>query len=358
MLSEGRVGGFAVRNRIVMAPLTRARSPDTVPNALNVEYYRQRAGAGMIISEATAICLQGTGAYKGPGLYDERQVAGWQNVTSAVHAQGGLIIAQLWHAGRMAHPDFLPDGLWPVSSSAITADAIVATPNGRQHLVKPRQLEAAEIEEIPGRYAAAAKAAVDAGFDGVELHGANGYLIDQFLRSCANERTDGWGGTIAKRCRFLFEVAAAVAAVAGPQKTGVRLSPTSPIGDMQDENPLALYTHAVRGLDDLSIGYLHIVEGNTSGEPQAEDRILTQALRRSFKGDVIVNNGYDLDTAEDAIADGMATAVSFGRPFIANPDLPARARQGLPLAAVNRATLYIDGETGYTDYPAAGGATS
>jgi N-ethylmaleimide reductase len=336
-----------------MAPLTRARSPDTIPTALNAEYYRQRAGAGMIVSEATAICSQGTGAYTGPGLYDDRQIAGWQNVTRAVHDQGGLIVAQLWHAGRMAHPGFLPDGLWPVAPSAIAADALVKTPDGHEQLVKPRMLDSAEIAQIPGQYAAAAQAAMDAGFDGVELHGANGYLIDQFLRSSANKRTDGWGGTIAKRCRFLFEVAAAVAGVVGPQKTGVRISPTSPVGDIWDENPLALYSHAAQGLNDLSIGYVHVVEGNTSGEPEDHDRILTQALRRSFKGDIIANNGYDLHTAEHAIAEGMATAISFGRPFISNPDLPARAQHDLPLTPLDRATVYLDGETGYTDYPPA-----
>lgn len=354
-------GALQLANRIVMAPLTRNRSPNAVPPAIVATYYTQRASAGLLITEATAISHQGQGYADVPGLYAPEQLAGWKKVTDAVHAAGGRIVVQLWHVGRVSHVDLQPGGAAPVAPSAITAKTkTVLIRDGQPVFLDtsaPRALETAEIPGIVDDYRRAALAAVnDAGFDGVEIHGANGYLIDQFLKTGSNQRTDAYGGSIENRARFLLEVTQAVAGAIGGSRTGIRLSPVTPANDAGDEDPTALFHHVVRGLAPLGLAYLHLIEGSTGGPRELPDRpfdyAALKAAYRAAGGQAawMVNNGYDKALAEQALAQG-ADLVAFGRPYISNPDLVRRLRENAPLAKPDRATFYGGGAAGYTDYP-------
>lgn len=356
-----QLGPLQLPNRIVMAPLTRNRAPGAVPTPLMAEYYVQRAAAGLIISEATAITHQGQGYADVPGLYGTEQLEGWKRVTRAVHERGGRIFCQLWHVGRVSHVDLQPQGGKPVAPSAVTAKTkTYLIQGGRGSFAptsEPRALAAEEIPGIVGDFRRAARNAIDAGFDGVEVHGANGYLIDQFLKTGANQREDAWGGSIANRARLLLEVMRAVCEEVGADRVGLRLSPVTPANDVVDADPQALFDHVVRAIAPLGIVYLHLIEGATGGPREVEGRPFDyEALRQAWRaagalGAWMVNNGYDRALADQALAEG-ADLVAFGRPFIANPDLVERLRRNAPLNAVVKETLYGGGAQGYTDYPA------
>lgn len=358
------LSGLTLANRIVMAPLTRSRSPGAIPPAMAATYYAQRASAGLIVAEATAISPQGQGYADVPGLYGAAAGAAWRGVTDAVHAAGGKIVSQLWHVGRISHVELQPGGAAPVAPSAITARAKTFLIGADGHVgftpvSAPRALEARELSGIIDDYCRAAKAALDAGFDGVELHGANGYLLDQFLRSGSNHRSDAYGGSITHRTRFVLEVVDAVARVTGSGRTAIRLSPVTPANDAADPSPQPLFEHLVRGLARQALSYIHVIEGATGGardHVQGDTPFDYAALKNAYRaaggrGAWMVNNGYDLSLAEQAIASGNADLVAFGRPFIGNPDLVARLRAGAALAPAERATFYGGGAHGYTDYP-------
>jgi N-ethylmaleimide reductase len=352
-----RIGDIPLANRIVMAPLTRNRAgPDQVPNALMATYYAQRAdpatGAGLIVSEATQVCAGGQGYLDTPGLHTAAQVAGWRRVTDAVHERGGRIVVQLWHVGRISHLSLLPPGEVPVSSTARPARGKTFTAEGFVPCSPPRALATAEIPGIVGHYRRAAALALEAGFDGVEVHGANTYLIDQFLRDTINDRTDAYGGPIENRVRFLLEVMTAVAGEIGGARTGLRLSPVTPGSDAgADSDPQALFNHAVEALAPLKLAFLHVIEGQTGG-PRDVAPFDYDALRRRFAGAWMVNNGYTRAMALDVVAGGRADLVAFGKAFIANPDYGRRLREDLPLNPLDNARLYGGGAAGYTDYPA------
>ncbi|WP_322998186.1 alkene reductase [Castellaniella sp.] len=362
------LAGLELANRIVMAPLTRNRSPRAVPPAMTAEYYAQRASAGLIVTEGTAITQQGQGYADVPGLYTDEALAGWRSVTDAVHARGGKIVVQLWHVGRVSHVSLQADGRAPVAPSAIQAKGktYVIDADGQGGFVPTSMPRALAVDELPGivqDYRRAARAALDAGFDGVEIHGANGYLLDQFLRRGANERSDAYGGPIAHRARLLLEVVDAVTAETGPGRTGIRLSPVTPSNDAFDPEPQPLFEYVVRGLARHGMSYIHIIEGATGGErdyQQGQQAFDYDALRAAYRdaggrGAWMVNNGYDLASAQQALASGRADLVAFGRPYISNPDLVRRLRDGLPLAEADRATFYGGGAKGYIDYPEAQG---
>ncbi len=347
-----QVGELALPNRIVMAPLTRNRaSAGNVPTALNATYYAQRASAGLIIAEATQICPEGQGYIATPGIHSAAQIAGWKLVTEAVHANGGRIVLQLWHVGRISHTSLQPDGKAPVAPSAIRAEAKTFVAEGFVDVSMPRALELAEIPALIDSYRQAAANAREAGFDGVEVHAANGYLIDQFLRDKSNHRTDAYGGSIENRTRLLFEVCEAVSGEIGAGRTGVRLSPLTAFGDVADSDPQALFNRAVERLVPLRLAYIHVIEGETGGDrhPQPFDYA---AMRRPYKGAWIVNNGYQRASAVEVIESGRADLVAFGREFLANPDLPRRLRENAPLNPLDPNTLYGGDAHGYTDYPA------
>ena len=361
-----QAGGLKLSTRIVMAPLTRNRAPGALANARMANYYRQRAnpatGAGLIVTEATAISHQGQGYADVPGIWSAEQVAAWKQVTDAVHAEGGQIVMQLWHVGRVSHTSLQPGGAAPVAPSAITAKTkTVLLVDGQARFVEtsaPRALEVAELPGIVQDYRRAAANAIAAGFDGVEVHAANGYLIDQFLRGGSNQRNDAYGGPIEKRARFLDEVMQAVVAEIGGGRTGIRLSPVTPANDASDDQPQALFEHVVRQLAPLGLAYVHVIEGSTGGprdHQQGPAPFDYAALHKAYRaaggpGAWMVNNGYDLALANQSLADG-ADLVAFGRPFIANPDLGARLKQGGPFNTLDRATLYGGGDAGYLDYP-------
>jgi len=352
LFSPLQVGSLNLPNRIVMAPLTRGRAgKERIPNDLMVEYYAQRADAGLIITEATQISEQGAGWDESPGIHTAAQVQGWQKITEAVHARGGRIVLQLWHTGRASHPDFQPGGALPVSASAIAINGESHTPNGKQAYVAPRPLELDEIPGVVQQYAEATRRAQAAGFDGVEIHGANGYLIDQFLRDSANQRTDAYGGSVENRARFLLEVTAAVVNAWSSDRVGLRLSPTNPYNDMRDSDPKTTFTYAATALNDFNLAYLHILEALPGHFLAAEGERYTPAIRDAFKGVLMVNGGYDAEKGEAAIANGEADLVAYGVPFIANPDLVERFRLGAPLNPPDPSTFYTKGEKGYTDYP-------
>lgn len=348
-----KIGDLTLPNRLVMAPLTRNRAtPGTdAPNRLNVEYYVQRASAGLIISEGTQVSRQGQGYVWTPGLYSDEQVQGWRAVTDAVHAAGGRIFAQLWHVGRISHVSLQADAAAPVAPSAITAKSKTYIETGFAETSAPRALETAEIADVVADFAKAAENARRAGFDGIELHGANGYLIEQFIKDGTNKRTDQYGGSIENRVRFPLEVVDAVLKAFPKERVGIRLSPVSPANDASTSDPAEVYGHLVKELGKRGIGFIHVVEGATGG-PRDNVPFDYAALRKAFPGAYIANNGYTRDLAIEAITDGRADAIAFGKAFIANPDLPERLRVGAPLNEVERATLYGGDAKGYTDYPA------
>lgn len=347
------LGPIELKNRIVMAPLTRARAvAGDVPNPLAAEYYGQRATAGLIISEATQISRQGKGYAWTPGIHTDAQVAGWRDVTEAVHSKGGRIFLQLWHVGRISHPSLQEDGALPVAPSAIIPAGKAFTETGFQPYVTPRALATDELPGIVADYRAAAIRARDAGFDGVEVHAANGYLLEQFLRDSTNHRTDAYGGSRQNRARLLLEATQAVIDVWGGQHVGIRLSPVSPANDIgPDSDPQATYSYVVEELNRLGLAYLHVVEGATTGPREVPGAFDLQILRRLFNGLYMANNGYTLALALEARRSNLADLIAFGRPFIANPDLVERLRRGAPLNEARRETFYGGGAAGYIDYP-------
>ncbi|WP_163995878.1 alkene reductase [Pyxidicoccus caerfyrddinensis] len=353
LLSPFRLGRLELKNRMVMAPMTRSRAlvDGNVPTPLAVPYYTQRASAGLLITEATQVSPQGVGYIRTPGVHSPEQVAGWRKVTGAVHAAGGIIFAQLWHVGRVSHPDF-HDGRLPVAPSAIGYEGEVFTFQGKKRVVTPRALETGELPGVVEQFRRAAENAREAGFDGVELHGSNGYLLDQFLRDGSNQRTDAYGGSIENRARFPLEVAQAVVGVWGAERVGYRLSPQSfPYAGVTDSTPAETFTYMARELSRLGLGYLHVTEAvSGQGVPSPEQRI-SPLLRKAFQGAFIVNGGYEAQTGEAAIALGEADLVAYGVPFLANPDLPERFRHEAPLNPVDASTFFTGEEKGYTDYP-------
>ncbi len=347
-----RIGEIDLRNRVVMAPLTRNRAgPGNVPSALAVEYYRQRASAGLIVTEGSQVSLEGQGYIDTPGIHSAEQVAGWRRVTDGVHAEGGRIVVQLWHVGRVSHESLQPNGQAPVSSTARRAETRTFLHEGFVPVSSPRALRTDEIPAVVASYRDGALRAMDAGFDGVEVHGANGYLIEQFLRDSINDRTDAYGGSIANRVRFLVDVMQAIAGAIGAGRTGLRLSPVTPSNDAgQDSDPQALFEHALSALAPLHLAFVEVVEGATAGARDFAPFDYA-ALRHLFPGAWIVNNGYDRSMAIEAVAKGAADGVSFGRPFIANPDLVRRLRENAPLVTPDTRSFYGGGGKGYTDYP-------
>jgi N-ethylmaleimide reductase len=344
-------GSISLANRIVMAPLTRARSNrDGVPNALMAEYYAQRADAGLIISEATGISREGLGWPNAPGLWNDGQVEGWKLVTDAVHRAGGRIVAQLWHMGRLVHPDL--GGGQPVSSSATTAPDYAHTYEGKKPYAEARAASMKDIQRIVVDYARAARNAVAAGFDGVQLHGANGYLIDQFLRDGANHRTDRYGGPIDNRLRFVTEVLAAVGDAIGMDKVGIRFSPNIYSQGVEDSDPIALFTALARRLEELNVPWIELREAHRPTSAGAVPTApVSPAMRPLYSGAIAVNSDYGGPSARARMAEGIVDAISFGRPFIANPDLVERIRLGAPLSPGDEATYYSGGGAGYVDYP-------
>jgi N-ethylmaleimide reductase len=357
-----QAGSLQLPNRIVMAPLTRNRSPNAVPPAIVAEYYAQRASAGLLITEGTAVSRQGQGYADVPGLYGTEQLDGWKRVTAAVHARGGRIVTQLWHVGRVSHVDLQEGGQPPVAPSAIAAKTktylIKDGVGGFVDTSAPRALDAAEIPGIVRDFRVAARNAVDtAGFDGVEIHGANGYLLDQFMKTGANKRTDDYGGSIENRARLMLEVVRAVAEEVSGGRTGLRISPVTPANDIVDEDPQPLFEYLVRQLAPLNLAYIHVIEGATGGPREVEGRPFDYAaLKKAYrdaggKAAWMVNNGYDGELATEAVAEGD-DLVAFGKLFIANPDLVRRLREKAPLNEPDRKTYYGGGAQGYTDYPA------
>ncbi len=356
LFSPFRLGALELPSRIVMAPMTRCRTsqPGDIPNRLMGEYYAQRAGAGLIVSEATQISRQGQGYSWTPGLYTAAQVEGWQGVTDQVHRAGGRIFAQLWHVGRMSHSVFHAGAL-PVAPTALAPDAqgCGAGGGGQGHLLAcpgPRELRPEGIHGIVLDYRRAALNALEAGFDGVEIHGANGYLIDQFLRTTSNRRQDDYGGSRENRARFLLEVTRAVAEAVGPSRTGVRLAPYITARNMNCPDIIPTILYAAGELDALKLAYLHLSEADWDDAPTVPEAF-RQDLRQAFHGAIVVAGRYDRARAEAVLAAGYADLVAFGRPFIANPDLPRRLEENLPLAQPDPATLFGGGEQGYTSYP-------
>ena len=353
LFSPFKVCRLELQNRVVMAPLTRSRAgPGNVPTQLNALYYAQRASAGLIIAEATQVAPEGQGYISTPGIHSAEQIEGWKCVTKAVHIAGGHIVLQLWHVGRISHPSFQPGGVLPVAPSAIKPDGQAYTAKGFEPIPTPRALEIDEIPAIVEHYAQGARNATAAGFDGVEVHAANGYLIDQFLRDGTNKRTDRYGGSIENCCRFLLEVVDAVTAAAGAERTGVRISPQNTQNDIADSNPQALFDYVAERLSGKGLAFLHVIEGDTSGIPVPPFDYMS--IKRLFGGPVIANNGFDKARANETLAEGRADFIAFGKPFISNPDLVIRLFLDAPLVPLNRETLYGGAEQGYTDYPILG----
>ncbi len=356
-----QLGDLSLATRVVMSPLTRTRAPGELANDLMREYYAQRAnpatGAALIISEAIQVCPEGRGYIDTPGLYTPEQTAAWQPVTAAVHAAGGKIIAQLWHVGRISHNLLQPGGAAPVSSSNKVAEGVkTRTSEGAKLAAQPRPLRLDEVPGVIAAYRQAARNAITAGFDGVQVHGANGYLLEQFLRDSINDRADAYGGPIENRARLLLEVMRAVADEIGAGRTALRLSPITPANAApQDSDAQALYTYVAAQLAPLKLAFLEVVEGATGGPRDLSEQGVKPfdyaAMRAAFGGPWMVNNGYTRQMALDVVASGGADAVAFGRPFISNPDLGLRLREDAPLAPINPGTVYLSNATGYTDYP-------
>jgi N-ethylmaleimide reductase len=355
LFSPLKVGPYQLQYRLALAPLTRMRAakPSLAPRSLNAEYYAQRATpGGLLIAEASPVMATGFGSPGVPGIYTEQQIAGWREVVDAVHAKGGIIFLQLWHVGRVSHSSFQPDGVLPVAPSAVPiADLKTGTADGKAAPYEtPRALETSEIPGVVDAYRQAAKNALAAGFDGVEIHGANGYLLDQFAKDGTNKRTDAYGGGIENRAKLMLEVSKVVAAVAGPERTGIRISPVTPANDVSDSNPQPLFDYIVDGLNALKLTYIHVIVGATGG-PRDIAPFDYASLRKRFSGAYVANNGYDFDLANKVLDANAADLIAFGKPFISNPDLVERLKKGAPLNPFDKATFYGGGAKGYTDYP-------
>jgi N-ethylmaleimide reductase len=350
-----KLGPITLPNRVVMAPLTRNRAvpPGMVPSPLAGDYYGQRASAGLLITEASQVSQQGQGYQDTPGIYSKDQVAGWRKITDRVHENKGRIFIQLWHVGRISHTALQANGGAPVGPSAIRAKGKTFVNGTFTDISEPRALELNEIPGIIDGFRRAAENALQAGFDGVEIHGANGYLLDQFAKDGANKRNDAYGGGIENRARLMLEVSRAVANIVGPDRTGIRISPVTPANDISDSNPQALFDYIVDELEAMKLVYVHVIEGATGG-PRDNAPFDYASLRRRFKRAYIANNGYDLELANRVLAADAADLIAFGKPFIANPDLVERLKKGAPLNAPDKATFYGGGAKGYPDYPALG----
>jgi N-ethylmaleimide reductase len=363
LFAPTQVGPYKLSHRVVMAPLTRMRSdPGDIPSDLMIEYYTQRTSrGGLIISEATPVSTRGNGYAGAPGIYSDTQIAGWQRVTNAVHAKGGRIFQQLWHVGRQSHVDLQPNGDAPVAPSAIAAEGYAYSKRGEVPFSMPRALELHEIPGIIEEFRSGAERALRAGFDGIEIHGANGYLPDQFLQDGTNKRTDEYGGPIENRARFLLEVTQAAISVWGADRVGVRIAPSGTYGSMSDSDPAATFGYVTTQLDRLGIAYLHVVEPRIKGTEEishGRPPIAAQHLRPKFSRTLIAAGGFTPASAEAVVTFGDADLVAFGRHFISNPDLPARLRHGLPLARYDRSTFYGGDARGYTDYATAAEAAA
>jgi N-ethylmaleimide reductase len=352
LLEPFKLGPLTLPNRFVMAPLTRNRAvpPGMAPSPLAAEYYGQRASAGLLITEASQVSQQGMGYQDTPGIHSEEQVEGWRKVTDRVHERGGRIFIQIWHVGRISHVSLQQGGGKPVAPSAIAARGKTFVNNQFADVSEPRALELAEIPGIIDDFRRGATNAMAAGFDGIEVHGANGYLLDQFAKDGANKRTDVYGGSIENRARLMLEVSKAAAAEAGAERTGIRISPVTPSNDISDSNPQPLFDHIVDGLEALKLAYIHVVEGATGG-PRDIAPFDYASLRKRFKRAYIANNGYDFRLAEQQLEASAADLIAFGKPFISNPDLVERLKKGAPLNEWDKATFYGGGAKGYTDYP-------
>jgi N-ethylmaleimide reductase len=354
LLQTLQIGDLTLKNRVVMAPMTRNRTPDKgIPSAINATYYAQRASAGLIVTEATNVSRQAVGSPFTPGIYNQAQVAAWQQVTEQVHQQGGLIFCQLWHTGRVSHPVFQNDNL-PVAPSAIKAEGKNFTHQGWQEYVTPRALSIAEIEAIVLDYKNAAQLAKEAGFDGVELHGAFGYLPNQFLSDASNTRDDEYGGSIENRSRFMLEIVEALISVWGSQRVGIRLAPSNVFNGVLDSDSPAIYGYLIKALDQLDLAYLSIM--NTTLKTHDNPNFIydvTAFCRDIFRGILITNTGFTKDTANDVLANNSADLVAFGVPYIANPDLVERFTNDIPLATAEKISFYGGGAEGYIDYPKA-----
>lgn len=345
------IGALELPNRIILAPMTRNRAvAGAVPNPLAVEYYAMRATGGLLITEATQVSPDAQGYPRTPGVHSDEQVAAWRLVTDAVHARGGRIFVQLWHTGRVSHTLNNAGGVQPVAPSAIPVTGKMITAQGMKDFEMPRALETSEIPVYVAKFADAAHRAIEAGFDGVEIHGANGYLVDLFLRDGANQRTDGYGGSAENRARFLFEVTEAVVAAIGGARTAVRLSPRNPFNSMSDSNPAETFRVAAEGLNRFGLAYLHVLEA-ISGPMASKESRITPIIRTAFTGPLMINGGYTKELAEQAITNGEGDMVAFGVPYLANPDLPERLAAGAALNAPDMKTFYQGEEKGYTDYP-------
>ena len=355
LFSPYTLGVLNLPNRMVMAPMTRNRNDENgVPKPMAATHYAQRATAGLLITEATQVSDKASGYVFTPGIYTEAQARGWQTVTDAVHAKGGRIFSQIWHTGRVSHPSLQPDGGDPIAPSAVKAETMVFTPNGFESPTMPRALATEEITTLVDQFAHAARLAKSAGFDGVEIHGANGYLIEQFLKDGSNRRTDAYGGDIPNRMRFALEVVTAVVEVWGPGRVGFRISPRGVFNDMQDSDPLALYSQLVAALNNIPLAYLHLIEplpGHPTFKSQEGVEPVAAALRQIYKGTLMINGGYGREAGEKAIADEAADLVAFGVPYLANPDLVERYRRSAPLNEPDQDTFYGGDEKGYNDYP-------
>jgi N-ethylmaleimide reductase len=351
-----QLGPLTLPNRLVMAPLTRNRAgAGFVPGPLAAEYYSQRASAGLLITEASQVSQQGQGYQDTPGIYSKEQIAGWRKVTEAVHARGGRIFLQLWHVGRISHVSLQPNGGAPVGPSAIRAKGKTFVGGTFTDISEPRALVLGEIPGIIEDFRRGAANALQAGFDGVEIHGANGYLLDQFAKDGANKRSDAYGGSIENRAKLMLEVSRVVASEAGAERTGIRISPVTPSNDISDSDPQPLFDHIVDRLNALKLVYLHVVEGATGG-PRDIAPFDYRSLRKRFSGAYTANNGYDLELANKVLEADEADLIAFGKLYIANPDLAERLQRGAPLNAPDKATFYGGGAKGYTDYPALGEA--
>ncbi|MCF8378155.1 MAG: alkene reductase [Bacteroidales bacterium] len=351
-----KIGRYELRNRVIMAPLTRRRATtDHIPTEIMATYYQQRASAGLIIAEATNISAQAVGYMNSPGIYNDIQIEAWKKVTKGVHKSGGLIFLQLWHTGRISHSLLQPNNNIPVSASSIKANGQINTPQGQMEMEVPRTLEIKEISRIIEDYKQAAINSIEAGFDGIEIHAANGYLPDQFLHDGSNHRKDIYGGSIANRCRFVLEVVEACCTVIGSDRVGIRLSPSGIYKDMMDSNPVALYEYLINYLNDFNLAYLHLMEPYVALDPPGKYsnylKKVTPHFRKVYSGKLITNVNFNFESGNMAISSGVADAIAYGKLFISNPDLVERFKKSTSLNTWDENTFYYGGEKGYLDYP-------